>query len=117
MPFRPTPIHRRNPRGVLFPLTEAIRRTYGTRTRDNAYPLGAFYTQNISPTGWRHIDGIWYTPLDPVSVSGRNSREEVVIAFIDSISTGQEVELPSGILVNWERIPESESSQLPTRVG
>lgn len=116
MPYRPTPVHRRNPRGVLFPLTEAIRRTYGTRVGDDAYPLGPFYTQNVDRSVWRHVDGIWYAPLDPESISGRSPREDVITAFIESMSTGQEVELPSGTLVQWERIPESESSQLPQRV-
>ena len=116
MTFRPTPAHRRNPRGVLYPLTEAIRRTYGTRPGDNAYPLTPFYTQNVDRRVWRHVDGIWYVPLDPGAISRRTPREDVVMAFIDSMCTGQEVELQSGILVQWERIPESESSLLPQRV-
>jgi hypothetical protein len=42
MPFRPTPSHRRNIPGVIYALTEAIRRTFGCRAGDGAYPLGAF---------------------------------------------------------------------------
>jgi hypothetical protein len=41
------PIHRRNIKGVIDPLTAAVARIYGIRS-DGAYPIGAFYTVNFA---------------------------------------------------------------------
>ncbi|WP_299803219.1 hypothetical protein [uncultured Shewanella sp.] len=111
MPYRPTANHRKNVRGVIYPLTEAIRRLYGMRQSDGSYPLGAFYTINISNTVWRSVGGIWYIPQTDLDC--RNPREEVVSAFINSIHSGESVELPSGKVITWEQIPNNESAALP----
>ncbi len=113
MPFRPEPQFRRNIKGVIYPLTEAIRRAYGSRQLDDAYPIGAFYPINVTNETWRHADGIWYVPLSEASLNERNPREEVVLAFIHSMRSGTPVELPSGIVVTWERIPTPELQELP----
>jgi hypothetical protein len=113
MPYRPMPNFRRNIRGVIYPLTEAVRRIYGNRSTDGAYPLGAFYPINVSSSVWSSAGGIWYVPECEIDLSERNPREESVQAFMQSIMSGETVELPSGILVTWERIPSSEASSLP----
>lgn len=106
------PNFRRNIRGVIYPLTEAIRRLYGRRPRDGAYPLGAFYPVNVSKSVWDSAGGIWYIPESEMDLDERNPREEIVLAFMRSITSGEPVELPSGVLVTWERIPASEASSL-----
>lgn len=113
MPYRPMPDSRRNIRGVIYPLTEAIRRLYGCRSTDGAYPLGAFYSINISTSVWRSAGGIWYIPASENDLNERNPREESVVAFMLSISSGEPVELPSGVMVTWERIPTHETIFLP----
>lgn len=113
MPFRPMPNFRRNIRGVIYPLTEAIRRLYGSRPSDGAYPLGAFYPVNVSSSVWNSAGGIWYVPQSEADLNERNPREESVLAFMESISSGASVELPSGVLVTWEMMPASEASSLP----
>jgi hypothetical protein len=114
MPYRPTPQFRRNIKGVIYPLTEAVRRLYGCRPEDGAYPIGAFYPINVSNTAWNHVDGIWYIPALEESLNARNPREEIVLEFMHSIQTGAAVELPSGVEVTWERIPIAESHALPS---
>lgn len=113
MPYRPMPNFRRNIRGVIYPLTEAVRRLYGSRSTDGAYPLGAFYPINVSTSVWSSAGGIWYAPESEIDLNERNPREETVLAFMQSIMSGEPVELPSGILVTWERIPSSEENSLP----
>lgn len=113
MPFRPTPSFRRNIQEVIYPLTEAVRRVYGNRQVDGAYPLGAFYPINVSKTAWIHAGSIWFIPESEEKLDGRNPREEVVLSFISSIESGESVELPGGNLVTWERISESEAVALP----
>ncbi len=107
------PNFRRNIRGVIYPLTEAVRRVYGCRSTDGAYPLGAFYPVNVSSSVWNSVGGIWYIPESEIDLNERNPREESVLAFMQSIASGEPVELPSGVLVTWESIPASEASYLP----
>ncbi|MCE9793608.1 MULTISPECIES: hypothetical protein [Shewanella] len=113
MPYRPMPNFRRNIRGVIYPLTEAIRRLYGCRSSDGAYPLGVFYPVNVSTSVWSSAGGIWYIPESEFDLNERNPREESVLAFMRSIFSGEPVELPSGVLVTWENIPASEAGSLP----
>ena len=112
MPFRPSAPHRRNIRGVIYPLTAAIERTYGVRA-DGAWPLGAFYTVNVDSTVWRSVGGIWYIPHDPEGVSGRRIDEGVIAEFCNAIQDGRAVILPSGRSIAWESIPNFEAAQLP----
>jgi hypothetical protein len=112
MPFRPTAPHRRNIRGVIYPLTAAIERTYGVRA-DGAWPLGAFYTVNVDSTVWRPVGGIWYVPHDAEKVFGRSINEDVIADFCKAIQDGRVVALPSGRSITWEAIPNVEASQLP----
>ena len=96
---------------MLYPLTAAIIATYGSRD-DGAYPIGAFYTDNVSQTAWEHVSGIWYIPI--TDVLGRSIRQETIDAFRASIQTGAPVQLRSGTTVTWEAIPDALASQLPT---
>ena len=112
MPYRPEPAHRRNRQGVIYPLTEAVQRLYGARPEDGAYPLGAFYPINVSNSIWRCTGGVWYVANSETELAARNPREETVLAFMKSIQSGESVELPSGISVCWERIPDHEASEL-----
>ncbi len=113
MPFRPSPPNRKNIRGVINPLTEAVRRLFGARQDDGAYPLGAFFPVDVSKSAWVDAGGIWYIPLSEVKLNRRNPKEEVVLAFINSIETGEPVELPGGKVVTWDRIPDPEADALP----
>jgi len=113
MPYRPLPALRKNIRGVIYPLTEAIRRKYGTRESDGAYPLGSFYPINVSNKVWIPAGGIWFVPSDSVKIEERVVNELVVQCFMESIEFGAPIELPSGTVVEWERIPSSEADQLP----
>lgn len=110
MPWRPTPPHRRNIRGVIYPLTAAIARTYGVRA-DGAYPIGAFYTVNIDNTVWRPAGGIWYLPIDADKIESRNISEEAIERFCAAITSERS---PLGTGINWEAVPDSETAQLPT---
>lgn len=112
MPFRPTAQHRRNIRGVIYPLTAAIERTYGVRT-DGAWPLGAFYTVNVDSRVWRPVGGIWYIPYDSEEVYGRSINEGVIGDFCNAIQHGRVIVLPSGKSITWESIPNVEAAQLP----
>lgn len=114
MPFRPSSQFRRNIKGVIYPLTESVRRVYGCRSEDGAYPIGAFYPINITNNSWRHSDGIWYIPVSEEDLNARNPREEIVLEFIQSIQSGVAVELPNGVLVTWEQIPSAQSQALPS---
>lgn len=113
MPFRPTPACRRNVRGVILPLTEALRRLYGARATDGALPLGAFYTINIDSEVWQPAGGIWYRAVNMARIEGRNPNDDVVEQFVGCIESGVTMRLPSGTIVSWEAIPESEASALP----
>jgi hypothetical protein len=113
MPYRPMPSFRRNIRGVIYPLTEAIRRMYGARSTDGAYPLGSFYPIHVSSSAWSSAGGGWYIPVSEIKLNDRNPREESVLAFMQSIVSGNPVVLPSGIEITWERVPEREASGLP----
>lgn len=113
MIYRPRPEHRKNIQGVLLPLTAAIFAVFGSRAQDNGRPVGAFYPQNVSTGAWEHLGGIWYRAKDEQKVQNRKVNAVVVQAFARSIRTGEAVELPSGRVVTWERIPESEVSRLP----
>ena len=113
MPYRPTAAHRKNIRGVIYPLTAAIAQRFGVRG-DGAYPIGAFYTVNIDSTVWRAAGGIWYTPINPDDIEERNIRDEDIDLFILGIAQGQHTQLRSGKIVTWEAIPDAAASQLPT---
>jgi len=113
MPFRPTSIHRKNIKGVIYPLTAAIARMYGIRN-DGAYPIGAFYTVNIDRMVWRYTGGIWYQPTNPESIENRIIREEDIELFFNGIANGEDVQLRSGTIITWEEIPEEQASLLPT---
>lgn len=116
MPFRPTAEHRKNIRGVIYPLTEAIRRLYGTRVVDGAYPIGVFYTINIDSHVWLQVEGVWYRPENPANIEDRSTDNGTVELFLESIDTGADVHLLSGKVVSWEQIPDSEAAKLPERV-
>lgn len=111
MPYRPTPIHRKNIWGVIYPLTASVAAICGIRG-DGAYPIGAFYTVNIDSSIWEHIDGIWYRPYHPADIEGRVVREEDLELFSNAILSGDTITLRSGKRVDWERIPEAEANQL-----
>ena len=111
MPFRPEPCFRRK-QSVIYPLTEAIRRLYGPRPEDGAYPLGAFYTENISNSLWEHMGGISYRPTSDLDLDGRPVQEETVDAFMHSIQSGEPVQIADGIRVNWQPIPNHEATEL-----
>ena len=111
MPYRPTAENRRLKR-VIFAVTAAVEHIYGTRA-DGAYPIGAFYTVNVSSSSWRPMGGIWYAPRNPADIAGRNILEDIE-RFVISIGSGDETVLRSGRIVTWERIPTTEASQLPT---
>jgi hypothetical protein len=117
MVYRPHPNHRQNIQGVLIPLTAAVYAVFGSRAQDLGRPIGAFYPQNVSPVVWEHLGGIWYRALDEQKVLSRRVNNAVVQLFAVSILTGQDVELPSGAVVTWEPIPESEAAKLPPPLG
>lgn len=52
-------------------------------------------------------------PQSEADLNERNPREESVLSFMESILSGEAVELPSGVMVTWERIPSAEASLLP----
>lgn len=112
MPFRPTPPHRRNVSGVIYPLTAAIARMFGIR-QDGAYPIGAFYTVNIDTGVWIPAGGIWYLPRHPSDIEGRSVREEDIDNFLAGIASGRCIVLRSGKAVSWESIPAAAALQLP----
>ncbi|MGO4478703.1 hypothetical protein AB4Z32_20850 [Massilia sp. 2TAF26] len=113
MTYRPNPEHRRNIQGVLIPLTAAIHLVFGSRAQDNGRPIGAFYPQNVSNKTWEYLGGIWYRARDEEKVLSRRVNDEVVLAFAQSIRTGDDVVLPNGSTVVWEKIPNAEASGLP----
>jgi len=120
MPFRPEPAFRRNITGVVLPLTAAIAQLYGIRSSDGAYPLGAFYTENIDSRVWRKVDDIWHQPLSPDRIHARRISEARIQQFARSIVTGEAISLRNGTTVTWEPLPESVAQQLPAlrwRVG
>ena len=113
MIYRPHPQHRKNVQGVLLPLTAAIYAVFGSRTQDNGRPIGAFYPQNVSTEVLEHLGGIWYRARDELKVQNRRINAAVVQAFARSIRTGEDVVLPSGNTITWERIPALEAAKLP----
>ncbi|SFG51916.1 hypothetical protein [Neptunomonas qingdaonensis] len=112
MPFRPTAEHRRNVKGVIYPLTAAVARRYGIRN-DGAYPIGAFYTLHIDNRIWSCVGGIWFRPSDPLTIENRNVKEEDIVLFLRAIESGEPTQLRSGKAVTWEAIPQAEASELP----
>jgi hypothetical protein len=114
MPFRPNPEFRRNINGVVLPLTAAIARVYGIRESDGAYPLGAFYTENIDTRVWLPVGGIWYQPINAEKVANRRISEARIEQFVDGIGSGREVLLNNDVVVSWERIPEALAQLLPS---
>ena len=68
---------------------------------------------NVDRELWQPLGGIWYRPLDQVSIHPRRLDEDIVAELIQSISTGRTVSLRSGVIVHWEEIPPAEASQLP----
>lgn len=115
MPYRPEPNARRKRARVIYPLTEAMRRRYGVRDSDGAYPIGAVYTKNISRDVWRHVGGIWYVAVSEDRILDRVVDEGVVTEFLRSMDTGDSCELPTGELIEWELIPALEANALPER--
>lgn len=113
MTYRPRAEHRRNIQGVLIPLTAAIYDVFGSRAQDSGRPIGAFYPQNVSKEAWEHLGGIWYRPRDEQKVLNRKVNQQVRVAFALSILNGENVALPSGTLVFWEKIPDFDAIQLP----
>jgi hypothetical protein len=113
MTYRPHPEHRKNVQGVLLPLTAAVFAVFGSRAQDNGRPIGAFYPQNVSSEAWEHLGGIWYRARDEQKIQNRKINDSVVQAFAQSIRTGEDVELPSGRVITWEKIPVAEASKLP----
>ena len=113
MPFRPNPEFRRNINGVVLPLTAAIARVYGIRENDGAYPLGAFYTENIDSRVWRYVGGLWYQPINAEKVANRRISEMRIEQFVEGIMAGREITLNNGTLVIWERIPDALARSLP----
>lgn len=111
--YRPLPEHRRNVQGVLLPLTAAIFAVFGSRSQDNGRPIGAFYPHNVSASTWEHLGGIWYRAKDESKVQSRKVNPLVVQSFARSIRTGEDVLLPNGNVISWERIPVAETAQLP----
>lgn len=96
-----------------MPLTAAIYAVFGSRAQDNGRPIGAFYPQHVSKETWEHLGGIWYRARSEVKVQNRKVNAAVVQAFASSIRTGEDVELPSGKVITWEKVPSSEASKLP----
>ncbi|WP_157755125.1 hypothetical protein [Variovorax boronicumulans] len=113
MYYRPISQHRKNIQGVLMPLTAAIYAVFGSRSQDNARPIGAFYSQNVSSETWEHLGGIWYRARNEQQVQDRKVNPATVQAFARSIRTGEDVELPSGDVMTWEKIPDAEAIKLP----
>lgn len=113
MSYRPHAEHRRNVQGVLIPLTAAIYDVFGSRAQDLGRPIGAFYPQHVSATAWEHIGGIWYRARDEQKVLSRKVNARVRADFARSIVTGENVTLPSGAVVTWEKIPQPDSARLP----
>lgn len=113
MPFRPTSQCRKNVHGVIFPLTEAIRRVYGPRPHDQALPLGAFYTVNIDGRVWVPVDGIWYVPRNEQRLNARQVNDNSVEQFSEAIISGASFRLRSGTLVTWEPLSQNVISLLP----
>lgn len=114
MPYRPIAKHRRNVRGVIYPLTASVAEIYGIR-EDGGYPIGAFYTVNIDSSVWEHIDGIWYRPYEPDDIRNRKIQEDDIELFSNAVICGGPVTLRSGKQVEWEPIPQFEANQLPDR--
>lgn len=115
--YRPHSKHRKNIRGVIYPLTEAVQQVFGSRAQDGARPIGAFYPVRVDNKVWRSLGGIWYEPLDGQALLARSTHSDVIAAFAASIKNGSNVVLPSGITIGWEVIPQSEGSQLPPVLG
>lgn len=113
MIYRPHPAYRKNVQGVIIPLTAAIYVVFGSRAQDQGRPIGPFYPKNVSSATWEHIGGIWYRARDEQKIQGRQPNVAVVESFARSILSGQEVQLPSGTVVTWERIPIAEAAGLP----
>ncbi|WP_170152139.1 HNH endonuclease [Vogesella indigofera] len=107
--------HRRD-QTVILTLTAAIERVFGTRDEDGAYPLGAFYTRNVSKKTWRHVKGIWYVPKNPDNFSQRVVDLEAVDHFSRAILSGETVLLGT-TTVDWEAIPEDSAGLLPPRLA
>lgn len=90
-----------------------MARVYGIRERDGAYPLGAFYTDNIDSRVWRSAGGIWYQPINAEKVANRRISRERIEQFADGIMLGRGVALNNGSVVIWERIPDAVAQLLP----
>ena len=113
MTYRPQAEHRQKIQDVIIPLTAAIYDVFGSRAQDSGRPIGAFYPRNVSEKAWEHLGGIWYRPRNEKKVMNRKVNPQVRAAFARSILTGESVTLPSGTVVFWEKIPESDATKLP----
>lgn len=114
--YRPEPNFRRN-QSVIYPLTAAIHRVFGSRAQDQGRPIGAFYSFNVTPNAWNHLGGIWYRAHDEEDVLQRTISQRTVEAFTQSIFSGANVSLENGTIVTWEIIPTHEAQQLPPPLG
>lgn len=117
MTYRPRAEYRQNIQGVLMPLTAAVYDVFGSRAQDAGRPIGAFYPQNVSKEVWEHLGGIWYKPRNEQKVLNRKVNQQVRAAFARSILTGENVTLPSGTIVYWEKIPDSDATKLPPPIS
>ena len=111
--YRPEPNFRRNIRGVIYPLTAAIHRVFGSRVQDQGRPIGAFYTINVDSRAWEYLGGIWYRAYNEEKVLQRAINQTTIETFARSIFTGENVQMESGIIVTWEAIATFEAQQLP----
>lgn len=116
MPYRPVSTARKKTVRVIYPLTDAVRRRYGVRESDGAYPIGAVYSKNVSRDLWRHAGGIWYVPAVEERILEREVDDSVVAAFLESMVSGVACELPTGEVIEWEPIPEPQANALPPRL-
>ena len=113
MPYRPHPKFRKDIQGFILPLTAAVGRLY-KRNIDGAYPLGAFYTENIDSRVWIPAGGIWYQPISPERISARRIAEERIQRFIAGVTTATQIQLSNGTIIIWEPVPENIAQQLHT---
>lgn len=114
MPYRPAAKHRKL-KSVIFPLTAAVARVYGIRS-DEAYPIGAFYTNLVSSL-WTPVGNdkkpIWYVPVDAQKIADRNIDQATIDQFCAAIVHGPQAIEASDTSLSWEVIPSEEAEKLP----
>ena len=115
MPYRPSPEHRRNINGVIYPLTAAVLQLYGSRPSDGALPIGAFYPVNVKRGVWERCDDIWYRPSSISAIEGRSFNQDLIPLFLAGIRGGATFLLPNGRSITWEAIPPGIWPSVPER--